>query len=241
MGIISSIGSLISGNEAANGAKGAASVEDKTATANLARSQPYVDAGYNSANLLDSINSNGGFTAGQTDYLTGAAELQPATPQPMTQAQLETTPGYQFQLNQGLQSTQNSAAARGLGVSGAALKGAATYATGLANSNYQQQFQNAQSIFGDQQTQMQNSLNLNTAQQTNNTNRYNQLQGAATLGANAASNVATNQTTAATAQGNFLNAAGQASAAGTQGAFNGLVGGANSAQQAGALSSLAAF
>jgi hypothetical protein len=53
-----------------------------------------------------------------------------------TAAQAQSTPGYQFTLNQGLKSTQNSAAARGLGTSGAALKGASTYATGLADSTY---------------------------------------------------------------------------------------------------------
>lgn len=52
------------------------------------------------------------------------------------QAQLQSLPGYQFTLNQGLQSVQNSAAARGLGNSGAALQGAANYATGLADSTY---------------------------------------------------------------------------------------------------------
>ncbi len=61
----------------------------------------------------------------------------------MDQATLEATPGYKFNLDQGLKSVQNSAAARGLASSGAALKGAATYATGLADSTYQQQFQNA--------------------------------------------------------------------------------------------------
>lgn len=50
---------------------------------------------------------------------------------------LNNLPGYQFTLNQGLKSVQNSAAARGLADSGAALKGAANYATGLANSGYQ--------------------------------------------------------------------------------------------------------
>lgn len=50
---------------------------------------------------------------------------------------LESTPGYQFDLSQGLKSVQNSAAARGLGTSGAALKGAAGFATGLAQNTYQ--------------------------------------------------------------------------------------------------------
>lgn len=49
---------------------------------------------------------------------------------------LNNLPGYQFTLGQGLKSVQNSATARGLGVSGAALKGAANYSTGLANSQY---------------------------------------------------------------------------------------------------------
>lgn len=61
----------------------------------------------------------------------------------MDQATLEATPGYQFNLQQGLKATQNSAAARGLGSSGAALKGAAAFATGLADSTYQNQFNNA--------------------------------------------------------------------------------------------------
>ncbi len=52
------------------------------------------------------------------------------------QKTLEGLPGYQFTLGQGLKSVQNSAASRGLGTSGAALKGAANYATGLANSQY---------------------------------------------------------------------------------------------------------
>ncbi len=52
------------------------------------------------------------------------------------QKTLEGLPGYQFTLDQGLKSVQSGAAARGLGSSGAALKGAAGYATGLANSQY---------------------------------------------------------------------------------------------------------
>ncbi len=50
---------------------------------------------------------------------------------------LQKTPGYQFTQQQGLQATQNAMAAQGLGVSGAALKGAANYATGLAQNTYQ--------------------------------------------------------------------------------------------------------
>jgi hypothetical protein len=56
------------------------------------------------------------------------------------QAQLEQLPGYQFALTQGLKAQQNSATARGLGVSGAALKGGANFATGLADQTFGNQF-----------------------------------------------------------------------------------------------------
>src|SRR5882724_5201978 len=82
---------------------------------------------------------------GQTasDQLTSRiGEL--TSPITMDQATLEKTPGYQFNLTQGQRAVTNSAAARGLGSSGAALKGAATFATGLADSTYQNQFNNAQ-------------------------------------------------------------------------------------------------
>jgi hypothetical protein len=84
----------------------------------------------------------------------------------MDQATLEKTPGYQFNLYQGEKAAANSAAARGLGESGAALKGAATFATGLADNTYQQQFQNAV---------------------TNQTNAYNRLKGLVDTGESAAS------------------------------------------------------
>lgn len=73
------------------------------------------------------------------------------------QAQLEALPGYQFTRDQGLQAVQNSAAARGLGTSGAALRGAADYTTGLANGT-----------FGDQVNRLQNFANMgqNAAAQT---------------------------------------------------------------------------
>lgn len=63
-------------------------------------------------------------------------------------AALEQTPGYQFTLEQGLRGVQNSYAAKGLGSSGAALKGAAEYSTGLAQQTYQQQLANYFNLAG---------------------------------------------------------------------------------------------
>lgn len=118
----------------------------------------------------------------------------------MDQATLEKTPGYQFNLTQGLKSVQNSAAARGLGSSGAALKGATAFATGLADNTYQNQFNNAV---------------------TNQTNAYNRLKGLIDTGTDAAAKTGTaGQAAAGTAsqaavgagnaQANAYNATGNA-------------------------------
>ncbi len=118
---------------------------------------------------------------------------QYTAPITMDQAALEQTPGYQFNLTQGLKAAQNSAAARGLGTSGAALKGATTFATGLADSTYQNQFNNAV---------------------TNQTNAYNRLKGLIDTGAGATNNTAASGTTAAIQSGNAAIGAGNAQAAG---------------------------
>jgi hypothetical protein len=121
------------------------------------------------------------------------------SPITMDQATLERTPGYQFNLQQGLKATQNAAAARGLGVSGAALKGAASYATGLADNTYQNQFNNAQQ---------------------NQANAFNRLYQTAALGSNAATGAGTIGQSNANSQSSLYNAMGQSQAAGTMGAAN---------------------
>lgn len=61
---------------------------------------------------------------------------------------LQATPGYQFALDNGMKATQNGFAAQGLGSSGAAMKGAANYAEGLASTTYQQQVGNYMNLLG---------------------------------------------------------------------------------------------
>ncbi|MBR0560049.1 hypothetical protein [Neokomagataea anthophila] len=81
----------------------------------------------------------------------------------LTQNFLENTPGYKWNLNQGEQAATNSAAARGLANSGAALKGASTYASGLADSTYQNQFSDTNALanygYNALATQGQNDIN----------------------------------------------------------------------------------
>jgi len=149
-------------------------------------------------------------------------------------AGLAQTPGYQFTLQQALQAQQNSATARGLGVSGAQLRGAADYAGGVASKTYDQQLQNALSIWGTGVTGYNAALagfqqgqgayqNQFNDYWTNQQNKFNQLQGIATLGSNAAANQASTAQQGATNVGNAvanvgaLQGSGQSTVANTLG------------------------
>lgn len=158
-----------------------------------------------------------GPTGGGPDYIARADAMQPGQ---MTQAELEATPGYQFTLGQGLKSVQSANAAKGLGVSGAALKGAATYATGLADSTYKTQFDVSQKRFED-------VLALNTGQQGNLLNLSNRLNQISTLGANAASATGTQGTMLANQAGNALIKSGEFQQQGLRDAGNALNSGIN--------------
>jgi len=221
---ISAGGSIIGSSMAKGGANNAAELQSDQFQTTRNDLLPYNTAGQNVLGDLTALARSGPYGGGK-NYLAMAEGMLPGQ---MTQAQLEQTPGYQFNLSQGLKSTQSAAAARGLGVSGAALKGAATYATGLADSTYQQQFQNAQTRYGD-------VLNLNTGQQANLQNQYARLSGVASLGENAAAQTGIAGTAAAATGGNYLNQAGLADAAGAVGVGRAATGAASNWLQSDAL------
>lgn len=120
----------------------------------------------------------------ENDYYTAPIEL--------TQDWLESTPGYKFTQTQGLKAVANSAAARGLGNSGAALKGAANFATGLADNTYKTQFDVAN---------------------TNKTNAFNRLKSLVDVGENASAQTGVLGEKAAYNSGQAAIGAGNANAA----------------------------
>jgi len=208
--------SIIGGIVGKGGASSAGGVAKDQQAQTRADLLPYNQAGQAVLPDLQALVMSGP-TGGGPDYVTQASGQRPGQ---MTQAELEQTPGYQWNLAQGLKATQSAAAARGLGVSGASLKGAATYATGLADNTYQNQFNNAQTRFAD-------LLSLNTGQQANLQNQYTRLAGVATIGENAANQTGVQGTLGAALQGNALIQGSQAQGAGLAGAGNALAGGAN--------------
>lgn len=121
-------------------------------------------------------------------------------------ATLQQLPGYNFTRQQGLKAAQNSAAARGLGSSGAATKGAVNFATGTANQYAGDAYNRA--LAGREQ-------------------RFNALMGTANLGSNAAAQTGNFATQTGQNIGANTIAGGNAQAAGLVGAGNSLVNGAN--------------
>lgn len=123
----------------------------------------------------------------------------PSLTAPFTMQDFQQAPGYQFQLNQGLQAMQRSAAAKGMLNSVGTQQNLNNYAQGSANQDYQQALQNY----------------MGQNQQT-----YNMLMGQSQQGLQATgmSNAAA-QGFASTASGNMIGAA-NAQAAGQVGTAN---------------------
>ncbi len=213
-GALSAGGSIVSGllgSSASSAASKAQAAAAQEALAQQAAQQgyanaislPYIQNGDNAQTIQNQL--IGGYGASVTPLLNQLTTLGNSS---TAQAALEQTPGYQFTLAQGLKSTQNAAAARGLGVSGAALKGAATYSTGLANNTYQQQYSDA-------------SNNLTQAQNTFS-GLSNALAGQATLGQNAAVGQGTQGANYAAQASGLITGAGNATASGIVGSSNAL-------------------
>lgn len=216
-GLLGAGSSLMGSGKASSAAKDAAAQTQQRYLQTRADLSPFTGIGSTAAGNALSL-AQGSPTGGGPDFISQAAGERPGT---MTQAALEQTPGYQFDLAQGLKATQSAAAARGLGVSGASLKGASTFATGLANKTYQDQFNMQQQRFTD-------LLNLNTGQQGNLTNAFNRFNALAGIGESAAAGTGTIGASLANTSANATQQAGLDQAAGTTGVSNALTGGINS-------------
>jgi hypothetical protein len=166
--------------------------------------QPYRDLGSNAIPQLNTALAN--------PLLTSTF-----TAPTLTQAQ--STPGYGFTLDQGLKAAQNSASARGLGSSGAAIKGAESYATGLADSTYNDVYNRALSAYNTNQTTASNNVN--------------RLLGIVGTGQNAAAMTGSLGAQATQGIANTLTSGAAASAAGTVGSANAISNGISTAVNGG--------
>lgn len=150
------------------------------------------------------------YTQSGTMALSKLNAMQPF--QAPTAEQAAATPGYEFQLQQGLKSLQNSAAARGGLLTGGTSKAINDYAQGQADSNYGNTYNRAlstyQTNFGDQETLAGQGLNaatsLSSLGQQNANSSGNILENSAQQQAQQINNAGAARASGYAAQGNIL-------------------------------------
>jgi hypothetical protein len=182
--------------------------------------QPYYNLGVQGAQNLANMVSAGKFSTTPTAYTAPNYQAQ--------QFNFQADPGYAWRMAQGTDAIQNSAAARGVGLSDATQKALARYGQNLASNEYQ----NAYSRFQDQRNfgrgafesdrsfgANQNQLNYeNLASEANKD--YLRRAGIADYGISAAGNLANLSTGAGEATAGIYGNMGNARAAGIIGQAN---------------------
>lgn len=193
VGVAGAVGSAVESSNAA-GAQKKAAEQSGALAANSYNQQaaleaPYTTLGSTAAGQLNSGINDGSLTA----------QFDPNS--------LSNNAGYNFEMQQGQQATQNSQAAMGLGTSGAALKAAAQYAQGLASTDI--------TTYGNQFYQ-------------GLANKQNLLLSAANTGQAATGQQSNALTNSVNGQTSAINAAGQATAAGDVATGSAITQGTNS-------------
>lgn len=148
-GLIGQQGAQAGGNMAANAANRAAQMQQEEATRARAAASPWTASGTAAVakitNLLGlgSIETNGGNYNTYGWNPNGAKEKQ-------TQAfaDFQTTPGYQFRMDEGSKALDRSAASRGLLRSGAQQKAITAFGQGIASEEYGNYMGNLLSVSG---------------------------------------------------------------------------------------------
>jgi|GEM_PF-1410350 len=206
--MISSNGAQDAADTQAGASRYVADLQNNQWTQTQQNLKPFLDLGTNAINpLLRAM----GF---DSNWNTDPSNILNQTFTAPTLAQAQQTPGYQFTLQQGLKAVQNSASAKGLGASGAAMRGAADYSTGLADNTYNDVYSRAL-----------NTFNTNYGSAANRVNRLWSLVGS---GQNAAATAGSLGASTMNSIGDTLMGGANAAAAGRVGSSNAVAGGLNS-------------
>ena len=136
--VIGAGGAIISSNNAADAQQHAVDsandLQKYEYDQTRADQQPYRDLGYSALGRMGDLLGLSGNTSA-----AGYGSLM----KPLSVGDVENDPGYQFELNQGLKTAQNSAAARGGLYSGATLKALTQYGNDYAGTKYNEAYSRA--------------------------------------------------------------------------------------------------
>ena len=199
--VIGSSAASDAANTEANASNQASAVEQAMFNQTQANEKPFLDAG---SNALVALQQGIGVGPGTNNSGTGPLN------KPFTMADYQTSPGYQFQLQQGENAVLNNKSALGGVNSGNTLKALTSYGQGVANQDYW----NAYNAYVNGQNQ-----------------KFGQLQTVAGSGQNAAANLGALGTQVGASVGNNIVNAGNASAAGTVVSANAINNGLNGLSQ----------
>lgn len=243
-GALSGLGSIVGGatsaaasqaaaNELANAQQQALNFQKSVYNTSQGQLSPYLSAGTNALpSLYGGVNTPiPPGLLGETPQAYGSASGIPVGSAPVynlpnfTIDQFQSSPGYQFQLQQGVNAIQNAAGPKTGVLSGNTLQALQTYGTGLANQDWWNWLNNQQNNYNTAfQAQNQSYLqNYNIADQAQ-ANLYNRLLQLAVGGQQAATLTGPQSTLAGTI-GNTQSSIGASNASGTLG----LAGGINNA------------
>lgn len=222
-GVAGAVGTAVAGNSAADAQESAANSANQTQLQMFNKAQenlaPYVKLGTDTMPAYQSaLSSLAGIKPFDQTFSFNGNDLS-------------SNPGFQFASTQGLKAVQNQMAARGLGYSGAQIKGAENFETGLADQYYNDYFNQALNTYNTALNKYQTNYNVASGQASG-------LSGAVQLGQNAAAGVGT----AAVNTGNQIAqntiGAGNASAAGSIATGNAISGAASSIGSSALLNSI---
>ena len=136
-GVIAQQGAQAGGNMAANAANRAAQMQQEEATRARAALSPWVAAGGGAIGKVTNLLGLGTLKTNGGNYNTYG--LDPAGAKETQQqalADFETSPGYQFRMDEGIKALDRSAASRGLLRSGAQQKGITDFGQNIASEEY---------------------------------------------------------------------------------------------------------
>lgn len=198
--LISSDASRSASNTQADAARNAADAQMAQFQQMRGDLQPYMNLGRGAISpLMSALGYNSDWSVNPNNPLQQRFTMP-------TLADVRNAPGYQFQMEQGNQAINNSAAAKGGLLSGATLKDLLSFSQGLADTTYGNQFDRALTTF-----------KTNYSSAADNANRLSNL---VQTGQNSAAGVGQQGLQAANNAGNMLTSGAAASAAGQVGGAN---------------------
>lgn len=203
----------------ANAANQAAQIQQQEFNTTTANEAPYLQAGNTSLNALMTQLGLGPGGTGTGPLTQSFTPYQAPAPFNFNPQNLQNTPGYQFQLQQGEQAITDQASAVGGVGGGNTLKALTTFGQGLAGTEYQNAYTNALNAYNTNsansyQAWLANQQGQQNVQQTN----FGNLQTLAGSGQNAAAKLGALGASAASSIGDDITSGAAATAAGTVGA-----------------------